>query len=345
MWFEKRGLVTKIKEEYCIILTGEGTYERIPVPAAGTKIGAEIAYPNFIISSAIKPLLLVASFLILFFGYTLFRQATLPKAMAYVSLDINPSLEMSVDRNLNVIDVKYFNSDAANLLMQENLQGKNLYDALTVVINKAIKQNYIKTNQVNLIISTVSSSDADANSVDQKAVQQVLEKSIKTDGFTGEVKTYSVTDEFRSTAEEKGLSPGKFLIYEQLVKTGNKISIDEVRQNKIGKLVTTYKVDLLPNFKKIRMQKGKSDQEPEVLVDDNGNDVPISATYTGNNKSGDVGKDTHPQKNVDQSDTTRKPDLKQDRRTGGQDKNVHGAQEIPKKRKQPEANQFGHRKG
>lgn len=330
MWFEKRGLVTKIKEEYCIILTGEGTYERIPVPAAGAKIGAEIAYPNFIISSAIKPLLLVASFLILFFGYTLFRQATLPKAMAYVSLDINPSLEMSVDRNLNVIDVKYFNNDAANLLMQENLQGKNLYDALTVVIDKAIKQNYIKTDQDNLIISTVSSSDADANSVDQKAVQQVLEKSIKTDGFTGEVKTYSVTDEFRSTAEEKGLSPGKFLIYEQLVKTGNKISVDEVRQNKISKLVTTYKVDLLPNFKKIRMQKGKSDQELEAIVDDNGNDVPISAHFAGNNKKSDVGKKTTPEKNENHYTVSKKPDNEQDRRAGKQGKNVRGARRNSK---------------
>ena len=54
-----------------------------------------------------------------------------------------------------------------------------------------------------------------------------------------------------------GLSPGKYLIYEQLIATGNKVSIDDIRNNSIRTLVDTYKISLLPNYKNIRIQKRK----------------------------------------------------------------------------------------
>lgn len=276
MWFSKRGLVAKISDGYCIILTSKGTYERVPLPPQGGRVGAEISY-RAASSPVLRSMMLVASFLVLFVCYSLFRQASLPVAVAYVSLDINPSLELSVDKNLNVIDVKFFNDDAANLLKQENLKGKTLDDALATVVNQAIEQNYIKPGQDNLIVSTVTTSvAAGAHPVDQQALQQFLENSINKNGLTGDVRMYSATGEFRTEAENEGLSPGKYLIYEQLVANGNKVSIDDMRNNSIRTLVDTYKISLLPNYKNIRIQKRKTGEEPEILIDDNGKDVSIA---------------------------------------------------------------------
>ena len=44
---------------------------------------------------------------------------------------------------------------------------------------------------------------------------------------------YSASGEFRAEAENEGLSPGKYLIYEQLKETGDQVSIDDVRNNNI----------------------------------------------------------------------------------------------------------------
>jgi hypothetical protein len=288
MLFGKRGLVAKISDGYCVILTSKGTYERIPVPPQGGRVGAEVSY-RAASPPILRPMMLVASLLILFVCYSLFRQASLPVAVAYVSLDINPSLELSVDKNLNVIDVKCFNDDAVNLLKQENLKGKPLDAALATVVNKAIEQNYIKPGQDNLIVSTVTTSvAAGAPPVDQQAVQQFLEKSINKGGLTGDVRIYSATGEFRTEAENDGLSPGKYLIYEQLVATGNKVSIDDIRNNSIRKLVDTYKINLLPNYKNIRIQKRNNGEEPEILVDDNGKAVSIADFFKAQNEGGSL---------------------------------------------------------
>jgi hypothetical protein len=347
MWFEKRGLVAKISNGYCIILTGKGTYERIPVPPQGARAGAEVSYSfHAVISPALKPMILVASLLILFVCYSLFNQSSLPVAVAYVSLDINPSLELSVDKNLDVIDVKCFNNDAANLLKQERLKGKNLYDALAVVIDQAIANNYIKTGQDNLIVSTVapsgaSPSGAGASSIDQQSVQQFLEKSINKGGLTGEVRMYSATGEFRSEAENEGLSPGKYLIYEQLKEAGDQVNVEDVRKNNIRKLVDTYKLNLLPNYKNISIQR-KNGEEPDVTVDDNGRAVSIADFFK--NYKGDgvasrqeanavTSRGAQPKKNIQstQPKITTPVKNQNNKQTGGneiQQKNVRGTSEV-----------------
>ena len=177
-----------------------------------------------------KPLLMVASLLIIFMSYAMLRQADLPQAAAYVSLDINPSLEMAVDKNLKVIDVQCFNDDASNLIQPEELQGKNMYDAFAEVINKAIEQNYIKPGEDNLIISTVSPSGTEPVPVDQEAVSQFLENTVTASGYTSQVTVYAASDEIRATAKNEGLSPGKYLVYQQLINQTTRSALTKSRK-------------------------------------------------------------------------------------------------------------------
>jgi len=330
MWFEKRGIVLKTSARHCIIITPNGTYEKIPLPAQGAKIGAEIAYSRFPFHSNIKPLLMVASFLIVFMSFALIRQAQLPQAAAYISLDINPSLEMAVDKDLNVIDVQCFNEDASNLIQPEELRGKNMYDAFVEVINKAIEQNYIKPGEDNLIISTVSPAGTEPLSLDQEAVGQFLENAVTASGYAGQVTVYSASDEIRVTAKNEGLSPGKYLIYQQLIKSGNQVSIDEVKKNSVRQLVSEYKVPLIPNYKKFTLKKTRSDEEAEIDVDDNGSSVSIKEYLKNhNNRSESVKKqdqqsddknDNRLKKSTEKDDQSKQDDNPVRRDTKKQDK-------------------------
>jgi hypothetical protein len=176
--------------------------------------------------------------------------------------------------------VKYFNNDAANLLKQKRLKGANLYVALATVVNQAIAANYIKTGQDNLIVSTVtpastSPSGTGAPVIVQQSVQQFLEKSINKGGLTGEVRIYSASGEFRNEAEANGLSPSKYLIYEQLKETGDQINIDDVRKENIRNLVSAYKLSLLPNYENITVQRSNGGK-PGITVNDNGRFVTIA---------------------------------------------------------------------
>lgn len=281
MWSRKRGIVTSIKTNHCIVLTPDGIYEKIPLPSPGVQIGEEVAYHRALLPSGVKPMLMVASLLIVLMSSVLLYQASVPVAVAYVSLDINPSMEISVDKNSLVIDVNCLNQEAVKLVKQENFKGKNLYDTLSRLIDKAVEQNYIKPGEDNLIISTVSAAGTNTAPVDQQAICQSLERSAASRNCSVQVKMFTTSDKIHKAASNKGISSGKYLIYEQLTKTGTQVSIDDVKKNSIKQLVDEYKMDLLPNQKKFTMDRINRNSKPEINVDDNEKKVPIKDYIKG----------------------------------------------------------------
>ncbi|MEQ8237153.1 MAG: hypothetical protein ABRQ23_10260 [Syntrophomonadaceae bacterium] len=245
---KNRGLVTKILADNCIVLTPEGTYHRIPLPSRDIRVGTEICYSRSRFSAiSHKPWLLAASLLLFFMGYPLWNQAMLPQAAAYVSLDMIPSLEMAVDDQMQVIGVRCYNDDATDLVKTLDLKGKGLSDALTAVIDQAVAQNYVSAGQDNLMISTVSPSGNDNHSVDATALYQVVEKSIVANGYGGQVKIYGTSPEMRKAAEDREISVGKYLIYEQLISSGEQVSIEEINRKSVPELAANYKLDLPQN--------------------------------------------------------------------------------------------------
>jgi hypothetical protein len=152
---------------------------------------------------------------------------------------------------------------------------------------------------------------------------------------------YSATGEFRSEAENEGLSPGKYLIYEQLKEAGDQVNVEDVRKNNIRKLVDTYKLNLLPNYKNISIQR-KNGEEPDVTVDDNGRAVSI-ADFFKNHKGDGVAsrqeanavtsRGAQPKKNIQstQPKITTPVKNQNNKQTGGneiQQKNVRGTSEV-----------------
>lgn len=253
-FFQKRGVVAKITGNSCIVLSPEGTYAKIPLPFPEIKVGAEILYRTPILSRSFKPMMLVASVLILLMSFYLVDQAIIPQqAVAYVSLDIDPSLEMSVDKNMRVIKVHCFNDSAVSLVEPLKLEGEMLESAIAELINHAIDMNYLKVGQDNILISSISSSQ-EPFPVDQEALYEVMEEALASRGCSGHVEIYKGDKSIYTAAKDNNISAGKYIIYEQLVKSGRNVNLDDIRQETVGQLATAYNLDLLPKDDEIKTE-------------------------------------------------------------------------------------------
>ena len=60
MWFQKRGIVTSIRESNCIVVTPDGTYEKVPLPSREVQVGEEVVYNRVPIPIELKPVLMAA---------------------------------------------------------------------------------------------------------------------------------------------------------------------------------------------------------------------------------------------------------------------------------------------
>src|ERR1700730_4722792 len=164
---KRKGLVLQIQDNQAYIMSKEGTFHKIPVPRS-IELGQEIEWLE---SETIRnkklfkkiwmPVSGVAIACVLFLGLwhgqvdpTLDTQ----KAFAYVSIDINPSIELSVDEKEKVLHSTADNSDGQNILHKVSLQSLTIHQAVQSITQQANKQGFIKSDG-DIFITTSPASD------------------------------------------------------------------------------------------------------------------------------------------------------------------------------------------
>lgn len=242
-----KGIVVKVKDSYCIILSGDGSYEKIPSSRVkNPRVGAETEFFPVNWVNRIKPLLMVACLLVFVLGLNMFRLAQGHVAEAYVSLDINPSVELAVDKNVKVVEVSALNEDAQKLVNDMDLEGKNLYAALRLIVNEAAAEGYIRPNQKNYVLSTVTAGSKSENLINYDNIALNLQESVSDKGLDVEFVILAADMKVRTEAKNKGLSTGKMIVYQNSLDSGEQLTVDQVKENSLTKLVNTHQIKLVP---------------------------------------------------------------------------------------------------
>lgn len=133
------------------------------------------------------------------------------KVYAYVSIDINPSLELGVNKELEVIEIHAFNSDGELILGKLEGWKKEPIDEVTNAIIEASKTNGFLQSGDEVIISTTvvkkGKEEGQSNEI-ETALTDVKEDLQSAEVIVTEV---DVPVETREQAVKEGISPAKFL--------------------------------------------------------------------------------------------------------------------------------------
>ena len=73
------------------------------------------------------------------------------RIVSTITLDINPSVEINLDKNDNVISVVALNEDAKNII-DFDYKGKSFDDIVSVIINNSIESGYVEDDRVVVIV-------------------------------------------------------------------------------------------------------------------------------------------------------------------------------------------------
>lgn len=264
MWFKKRGLVTSIKDGHCIVVNPDGGYEKIPLPSRDVQVGEEVFYNRVRIPAEFKSVLVAASFLLFFIASMLIYQGSVNQVAAYITMDINPSLEISVDSNSMVVDVTCLDEEATRLVKPGEYKGKSLDYTVAAIIEKSVEQNFLKPGEENLIVTTISPVNDKAEPVDGKALSRLVEQSATARECPVQVKVYTASGEIRKEARKTGISSGRYLIYEEVKKQDPSVKIEDVKKDSIKKLLEKHKVELPPNYKSFTREKEQTGRNQNV---------------------------------------------------------------------------------
>ncbi|MDR3071935.1 MAG: hypothetical protein LBU41_00390 [Clostridiales Family XIII bacterium] len=173
-----------------------------------------------------------ACVLLLFFGGLLSYQSYFT-ATAYVDIDVNPSIELSLNRYGRVIAASAYNDDGTDLLAEVPLKNRGYRDALQLLFQEMTAQGYIQKAELFSLTLQTEESNRDDLLGELKAILS----SLLTDGQRELEQDVFVVDTATKTAShDLHLSPAKYLAIQELQVVDPTATFENCRDHTISKI-------------------------------------------------------------------------------------------------------------
>ena len=180
---------------------------------------------SFAAIAAVLVLIVAGVFAMKTFGGTL---------AAVVSLDVNPSIELNVDKDENVLSAKGLNADGKTVLGDMQLKGSKLNVAVNAIIGSMLQNGYLD-DMANSILLSVSGVDGyNAETLRSKLASDV-NKQLKDCAVLSQ-DVSGADSETVKLAEKYDISVGKAALIRQIVSADARHSFEELAPLSINEL-------------------------------------------------------------------------------------------------------------
>ena len=156
---------------------------------------------------------------------------------ATVSLDVNPGVEISVNRKDRVLDVKPLNGDGEIILAGMDLSGTKLDVAVNALIGSMLKNGYIN-EKANSILISVDTSDTARGERLQKQLSEEASRLLSAENLDPSVisQTVNADDRLKELASEYNISAGKVRLINELIAQDAARSFEQLAKLTINEL-------------------------------------------------------------------------------------------------------------
>lgn len=171
----------------------------------------------------------VVSFILSFFAYDLYRTEA-----AYLDLDVNPSIELTLNRYHQVIGAYAYNEEGKAVLDTVQLKNKSYTDALKDLVESMVKLGYIEEEAD--FTATLQMKDSKEEKKLLKELQDYLASLLKSESVKTSQEVFTVDAKTKAHAHQENLTPAKYLAILELQEVDATATIDSCRHQSIGQI-------------------------------------------------------------------------------------------------------------
>ena len=153
--------------------------------------------------------------------------------VAYVSMDINPSVELGVNAFDTVVSIEAYNEDGKTILEGTDLLNTKVDKAVSTVISNAIDEGYIKEDGSSAIEITTATDKAEVAAELDEALKDVVDDTLTNNDVQAEVETENVALARRDEARKLGITPGKLNLIQKLQALDSTITVEEYKNSSV----------------------------------------------------------------------------------------------------------------
>lgn len=219
--------------------------------------------------------------------------------VSYVSLDVNPSVEYSVNRFDRVLKAKGVNEDGKQLIEDLNLNGKSIDEAISQTVDTLIDNGYITDDGTGEIVIAASNDDLEKSEELASELKDTAAEEIAEQGKTANIEAMTVGKQRVDEAKELGVTPGKLNLVEKLKKsstTPDEIDIQEWLNKPVKEIQTAIKNN---NSEQKEQEKNKETEKEK-------NQGTTQNKDKNTNSNSEENANNNQSKNNEKSNTTKK---------------------------------------
>lgn len=167
----------------------------------------------------------VCAMLLLAVGIGGYQWSQMP--VSYVSIDVNPSIELGLNCFERVVTAEAYNSEGEEILQGLSLKGKKYTEAIDSVVESETMARYL-TKEEELVL-TVAAKDSK-----EKTIETTVADYSKSVGKN--CHSVSADIETASSAHDNGMSVGKYNAYLQLSQYDREVTLDECKHMSMSQI-------------------------------------------------------------------------------------------------------------
>lgn len=235
----RRCVVMEIKGNFVYLLAEGGAFFRIYWRGSLPKVGDEVyvCLPSRFVSLTLwgRGALVACLAIFLFIVSAALSYHYAPHAAAYVSLDINPSVELLLNTRDRVMEARALNEEGEKLIRDVYLLGIPSERAIQIIVNRAAQFGYMRLDRYNLLLISITPVKGEKRRPELKEkLLKEAKKALDSEHVQGVVKGLETSPELRERALKLGLSPGRYAILVESLCTGLNVSPEDLKEKSIS---------------------------------------------------------------------------------------------------------------
>ena len=159
--------------------------------------------------------------------------------VSYLSIDINPSVELGVNKFGKVVTVEGYNDDGKKILEGIDVTGVNVTDAVKLVIESADSNGYIDSDGSTVIAVTSETDDPSTATKIQDAAEEGVNQVLEENGKTAVVYKENVSLSLNKEAKELGVTAGKLNLIKKLQEVDETATVEQYKDVSVKEIVRT----------------------------------------------------------------------------------------------------------
>ena len=221
---------------------------------------------------------------------------------SYVDIDINPSMELTVNIFDRIIGAEGFNVEGSEIVGSLQLVNRSLEDGVRMVVSEARVREYIRENYSNVVLFTVVSRNEQKAEILSSRLLESAAPEIADDEASS-LMVQKVEIEKYEKSKDNNISPGKKVIIEKVIENNPEVEPEALENAPIGEIIRNYgrSIDITENKDRAPTDNGgKDNNSSTVLVSGHGKERPGEEKDKEDNK--DKGNNENKRKSAGKED-------------------------------------------